>query len=532
VSSLPGTTGSARTLGIVLLLLIVLPLILYSAFEIASLSEGEELMREIYRRQLDAILFSLNQHAWDVSSSWATQLDESIGSGDTLPDPGIARFLARTPTLDAVVEMDSSARRIRNTVRPVGDGFPVSNNEIEACTDTARSRLDALLRFRKVDYRKLEPFVLPDAPTGDARIMILFARSVASGDPGFAGLVFQERRFIDRVIGPKIADVASGEFLVAVFRRGQDTAVIASGPVPPGTQFQRRDLWLFPGHEIGIRLLGATVDETVRTRFNRNLLLILALDLVLLGGAILIYRNVRAQMEFARLKSTFVSNVSHELRTPLALIRMYAETLEMGRLKDERKKQEYYETILRETDRLSHLVNTILNFSRMEAGKRPYKMKEVDLNELVRNVMETYRLHCEQHGIQPVVQLPDTPVTVHADADAITEAIINLIDNAIKYGGTAKHCAVRTAVWPEAAVLEVEDHGIGIAAEHHRKIFDVFYRVPAGLVHETKGSGLGLSLVRHIMTAHNGNVEVKSEPGKGSTFRLVFPVTPAHTRPS
>ncbi|MBK7258040.1 MAG: hypothetical protein IPI01_09610 [Ignavibacteriae bacterium] len=523
MSSLPGTTGSARTLGIVLLLLIVLPLIFYSAFEIASLSEGEELMREIYRRQLDAILFSLNQHAWDVSSSWATQLDQSIGSPAILPDSGITRFLERTPTLDAVVEMDSSARNVRNTLGPGGDATPVSNDEIVARTDTARARLDALLRFRRLDYRKLEPFVLSNARTGDGRIMILFARSLASGGDGFVGLVFQERRFIDRVIGPKIADVASGEFLVAVYRRGQDTAVIASGPVPAGTQFQRRDLWLFPGYEIGIRLLGATVEEAVRTRFKRNLLLIVALDLILLGGAILIYRNVRAQMEFARLKSTFVSNVSHELRTPLALIRMYAETLEMGRLKDERKKQEYYETILRETDRLSHLVNTILNFSRMEAGKRPYKMKETDLTELARGVLETYRLHCEQHGIQPVVELADAPVLVQVDPDAITEAIINLVDNAIKYGGTAKHCAIRTRLRPDAAVLEVEDHGIGIALEHQKKIFDVFYRVPAGLVHETKGSGLGLSLVRHIMNAHNGSVDVESEPGKGSTFRLVFP---------
>lgn len=527
MSSLPGTTGSARTLGIVLLVLIVLPLIFYSAFEIASLSEGEELMREIYRRQLDAILFSLNQHAWDVSSSWATQLDRSLGNREVLPDPALQRFLERTPTLDAVVEMDSSARNVLNTVRPGGDATPLSNDEIIACTDTARTRLDALLRYRRLDYRKLEPFVLSHARNGDGRIMILFARSLASGAEGFAGLVFQERRFIDLVIGPKIADVASGEFLVAVFRRGQDTALIASGPVPPGTQFQRRDLWLFPGHEIGIRLLGATVDEAVRSRFKRNLLLIIALDLVLLGGAILIYRSVRAQMEFARLKSTFVSNVSHELRTPLALIRMYAETLEMGRLKDERKKQEYYETILRETDRLSHLVNTILNFSRMEAGKRPYKMKEVDLNDLVRGVLETYRLHCEQHGIQPLVELADPPVTVQADADAITEAIINLVDNAIKYGGTAKYCAVRTRVRPDTTVLEVEDKGIGIAPEHQKKIFDVFYRVPAGLVHETKGSGLGLSLVRHIMQAHNGSVDVESVPGGGSTFRLIFPH--AHT---
>jgi two-component system phosphate regulon sensor histidine kinase PhoR len=381
-----------------------------------------------------------------------------------------------------------------------------------------------MLRFRKADYRKLEPFVLPDDHPGDGRIMILFARAGRDGASGFAGLIFRERRFIDRVFGPKIADVASGEFLVAVFRRGQDTAVIASSTVPAGARFQRHDLWLFPGHEIGIRLLGATVDEAVRTRFKRNLLLILALDLVLLGGAILIYRNVRAQTEFARLKSTFVSNVSHELRTPLALIRMYAETLEMGRLKEERKKQEYYETILRETDRLSHLVNTILNFSRMEAGKRPYQMKVVGLNDLVHTVVETYRLHFEQHGITPLVMLAEHETHVQADADAVTEAIINLLDNAIKYGGTAKYCAVRTVVQPGAMVVEVEDRGIGIAVEHQKKIFDVFYRVPAGLVHETKGSGLGLSLVRHIMTAHGGTVEVKSDPGKGSTFRLVFPL--------
>jgi two-component system, OmpR family, phosphate regulon sensor histidine kinase PhoR len=530
VSSLPGTTGSARTLGIVLLLLIVLPLIFYSAFEISSLSEGEELMRAIYQRQLDAILFSLNQHAWDVSSSWATQLDRTFGSPDTLPDPSLIRFLERSQTLDGVVEFDSSALNVRNTMRPGVDAGALANQEVAALADTGRPRLDALLRFRRLDYRKLEPFMLPDHDAGDGRIMIVFARSGEHREGQFAGLLFRERRFINQVMGPKILDVASGEFLVAVFRRGQDSAIIASGPVPPGTKFQRRDLWLFPGHEIGIRLLGATVDEEVRMRFRRNLMLIIALDLVLLGGAILIYRSVRAQTEFARLKSTFVSNVSHELRTPLALIRMYAETLEMGRLKDERKKQEYYETILRETDRLSHLVNTILNFSRMEAGKRPYQMKEADLNELVRSVVETYRLHFEQHGIEPVVQLPDAPVIVQADVDAVTEAIINLVDNAIKYGGSAKSCAIRTIVRADTAVIEVEDHGIGIAAEHHRKIFDVFYRVPAGLVHETKGSGLGLSLVRHIMTAHNGTVEVTSEPGKGSTFRLVFPLSSAAPR--
>jgi two-component system phosphate regulon sensor histidine kinase PhoR len=160
----------------------------------------------------------------------------------------------------------------------------------------------------------------------------------------------------------------------------------------------------------------------------------------------------------------------------------------------------------------------------MEAGKRPYRMKNVDLNELARSVLETYRLHLEQHGIVPLVALAGTPAVICADADAVMEAIINLLDNAVKYGGAEKYLAVRTRVDTQGSVLEVEDHGIGIAAEHQKKIFDVFYRVPAGLVHETKGSGLGLSLVRHIMSAHGGSVDVASVPGAGSTFRLIFPV--------
>jgi len=116
------------------------------------------------------------------------------------------------------------------------------------------------------------------------------------------------------------------------------------------------------------------------------------------------------------------------------------------------------------------------------------------------------------------------PVRISADADAVTEAIINLLDNGIKYAGPSRYLAARTLIRDGYGVVEIEDHGIGIAAEYQKKIFDVFYRVPTGMVHETKGSGLGLSLVDHIMTAHNGRVEVSSKPGAGSTFRLLFPL--------
>ncbi len=533
MTSLSGAGSAPRRLGIVLVLLVILPLVFYSAYEITALSEGEELMREMYRRQLDAILFSLNQHAWDVCSHWATQLDVTLLDKAQADRAVLTAYLGRTPALEAVVLADSSLRQL-TIFRPGADtaGTP-GPGRIHELLAAARPRLDALLRFQRLDYRKLEPFVLPDTAGGDGRILIVFSRGMSQGELAFAGLLFRERQFIDRIISPKLADVSAGEFLLGIFRRGEIRPVTASGPVPELSEFQRRDLWLLPGHEIGIRLQGTTVDEVVRARFQRNLFLIVVLDIILLAGALLIYRNVRTQTELARAKSAFVSNVSHELRTPLALIRMFAETLEMGRLKDEVKKQEYYATIVREADRLSHLVNTILNFSRMEAGKRPYTFRSIDLNEILRSVLDTYRLHLEQHGIQPVIGFSAVPVRISADADAVTEAIINLLDNGIKYSGSSKYLAARTLLQDGKGVVEIEDHGIGIAPEHQKKIFEVFYRVPAGMVHETKGSGLGLSLVNHILTAHNGTVEVISKEGEGSTFRLLFPIEkPDHNEPT
>jgi two-component system, OmpR family, phosphate regulon sensor histidine kinase PhoR len=259
----------------------------------------------------------------------------------------------------------------------------------------------------------------------------------------------------------------------------------------------------------------------------RNTALVVVLNLFLLAGVVLVYRNVRGQIELARAKSTFVSNVSHELRTPLALIRMFAETLEMGRLKDDAKKQEYYRTILRETERLTHLVNNLLNFSRMEAGRKPYQLQACSLRDIVRSVVSTYMPHLEHAGFAPLVEIPDDECPVTADKEALAEAIINLLDNAVKYSGDQKFLRVRVARSAADARVEVEDHGIGIPQQYHEKIFEAFFRVPTGFVHDTKGSGLGLSLVSHIMNAHGGRIELESRPGQGTIVRLLFPVAAA-----
>jgi two-component system phosphate regulon sensor histidine kinase PhoR len=246
--------------------------------------------------------------------------------------------------------------------------------------------------------------------------------------------------------------------------------------------------------------------------------------MMLLTGAWLIYRTIRREMELIQLKSDFVSNVSHELRTPLSLIRMFAETLEMKRVKTEKKKYEYYRTIVQESERLSRLVNNLLNFSRMEAGKRNYSLQTVSLNTVVSKVFGFYSLQLRSKNFEVVVDLEKNLPAVEADEEAIAEALHNVIDNAVKYSEKEKYLRVATGRKADMAYVEVQDRGIGIAPEHHGKIFEKFYRVSTGLVQTTKGSGLGLALVQHIVCAHGGRVEVHSTLGNGSTFRLLLPI--------
>jgi two-component system phosphate regulon sensor histidine kinase PhoR len=203
---------------------------------------------------------------------------------------------------------------------------------------------------------------------------------------------------------------------------------------------------------------------------------------------------------------------------------MFGETLEMGRVKSEEKKQEYYNTIVKESERLTRLINNILDFSKMEAGKKQYKFENADLNTIVSNVMNTYSYHLHSEGFAPHIELANNLPMLSIDAEAVTEAIINLVDNAIKYSGEEKFLCLRTNRQGSMLAVEIEDHGVGIAEEHRKKIFDTFYRVGTALVHNTKGSGLGLALVKHIMDAHGGRVEVDSVVGTGSTFRLLFPL--------
>jgi two-component system phosphate regulon sensor histidine kinase PhoR len=161
----------------------------------------------------------------------------------------------------------------------------------------------------------------------------------------------------------------------------------------------------------------------------------------------------------------------------------------------------------------------------MEAGKRNYQLRDIDLNTLVLTAVEFYRIQLRLQHFELVLDLAKKSPMIFGDEEALAEALHNIFDNAIKYSGDGKYIRVATGITASTAFVEIQDHGIGIASEHHAKIFEKFYRVSSGLVHTTKGSGLGLALVDHIMRAHDGTIELYSAPGKGSTFRLLLPLT-------
>ena len=288
----------------------------------------------------------------------------------------------------------------------------------------------------------------------------------------------------------------------------------------------------FRGLALGIKYQGTSVAALGQTWVHRSFLILGILSLLIIGGLMLTKHIVSKEMALARLKSDFVSNVSHELRTPLALIRLYAETLELGRITTPEKKQEYYRIVRKESERLTALINNILDFSRIEAGRKEYEFRETDIADLVRNTLDSYRYQIEQQGFTFEESIDASLPRVYVDREAIARALVNLVNNALKYSADEKFLGVRLYRAIGALKLEVIDRGIGITRREQSKIFDKFYRTGDPLVHNTKGSGLGLSLVRHITHAHGGEIAVESIPGKGSKFTLSLPLTSATQQPA
>jgi len=397
---------------------------------------------------------------------------------------------------------------------------------------------DMLQSISKLEKRGIPYYGVPNgAPRGEKHLyqsMLMFAKPEgAGGHTAIGGIVFDAEYLRDHFFPEMLQTVMSRNLsegqkaVMMVHHKSESSPLAASAGWDGGVPEVERNMdYVFPGLTLAIKTPGTTL-EAIGQRFIRTSFLILGgLSLLLAGGLLLTYRNVSKEMALARLKSDFVSNVSHELRTPLSLIRLYAETLEMGRLNSQEKYQEYYCIIRKESERLSALINNILDFSRIEAGRKEYDFRDTDMRELVRNTLESYRYQIEQHGFTFEEKIDPVP-PMRVDREAMARSIVNLVNNALKYSQDRKYIGVNLYRENGAVKLEVIDHGIGIPSQEQQKIFEKFYRVGDPLVHNTKGSGLGLSLVRHIVQAHGGDVIVDSAPGQGSKFTITLPVNAA-----
>ena len=262
----------------------------------------------------------------------------------------------------------------------------------------------------------------------------------------------------------------------------------------------------------------------------QRLFYFLALAVVLsvtLFGAYLLWRDVRREVLMAQMRSQFVSSVSHELKTPLTAIRMFAETLRLGRSKDPATQAEYLDTIVNESERLTRLLNNVLDFSKIEQGKRIYHPAPASLPEIVQAAARAMEYPLRQRGFELSVHIDEGLPQVRVDGDAIEQAVLNLLSNAMKYSGESRTVGLGVRREGDSAVIQVIDKGVGIDPKDQEHIFEDFYRVPTRENQSLPGTGLGLSLVSHIAKAHGGSVRVESAPDKGSTFSIILPLESA-----
>jgi signal transduction histidine kinase len=235
----------------------------------------------------------------------------------------------------------------------------------------------------------------------------------------------------------------------------------------------------------------------------------------------------RREQKLSELKSRFVANVSHELKTPLAMIKMFSETLQEGRVASQEKADEYYRIISRESTRLSHLIHNMLDFSRIDAGRKQYTMAEVQVGPLVEEAYATHRPELDQLGFEHELHLADDLPAVFGDSESIQQVIHNLIGNAVKYSESDKFIGIdvvrETRRGRVGVLITVKDRGIGIKPAERARLFEGFYRGGDDQVKRRHGTGLGLALVKHIVDAHGGVIDVETRLIKGSAFRVFLP---------
>ncbi|HEX8144585.1 MAG TPA: HAMP domain-containing sensor histidine kinase [Pyrinomonadaceae bacterium] len=533
---------------------VFLPLLLLTYMQYRSLAELQNktkgAFKENLRQGLTIVEHKMEQRLEDVAAQTLTPLG-SI----RLSSPGAAEELEKYfvdvkrshPEIEEIFAFayrdgqrgtDSYAYIYSDKfVKIARAGFTPAQSHILSLFDNARmsqSFLEGNRRYLFINHSC--PTCPPGSHGRQGAYLFYPLNDLTTGEQsGVAGVLLNEGFVRDDLIARSIgetvstyhnADTASSALpAIAITISDENQQVLYSNAAAQNghileTNFDRP----FSTWKARIGLGNRDLDDLARDSFLHSAGATFLVLVFLLCGIALIIRATDREARLAEAKSNFVSNVSHELKTPLSLISLFSEILELGRVNDEEKKTEYYRIIRHESGRLNKMIDNILDFSKIEAGRKTYDFADGDMAEVIDDVLSSYHHQIINSGfdIQTNIRRDLPPVLI--DREAMAQAISNLLDNAIKYSGKVKQLTITTETLGSALSIEIADRGIGIPRAEQAKIFEKFYRVGNGLVHDVKGSGLGLSLVKHIVEAHKGTISVESEVGQGSRFTILLPL--------
>ncbi len=445
--------------------------------------------------------------------------DDRLFHGVQLEDPSKLDELVRN---DALVEtaymLDDQRRLVRGgaTRRTGQEGALVQDWFMHHVVPTLP------LDKQPVEVRGHVRAIWDGGPLAGKPYLMSFMRKV-SGDRTYYVVIEENLNYVVAFVFPQFFPTGSPRLYQVVDEHGQFVSGIpfAEDPdaVTPGAFTDTFDGWVV---RVAERDVG--VQRALHRKRIVDSVLIGAAVTVILAGLAFLAIAIRRERHSNELKSEFISNVSHELKTPLSIISMFGEMLANGRTKSSEQATEYAEIIWRESVRLGRLIDNVLDFAKIERGMGVYEFAEADIAEVVARAVDLVqrRLATAEMTLDADIE-PDLP-QVRLDANAFTLAVLNLIDNAIKYAAEGKKIEVTLHRDGKRLLLTVRDWGPGIDPEEHERIFERFYRARSVRLKPIRGSGIGLALVQHIARAHRGDITVDSTPGRGSTFQLWLPI--------
>jgi signal transduction histidine kinase len=360
---------------------------------------------------------------------------------------------------------------------------------------------------------------------GQTYLVSLLGRS--DSEPGVWGLLLDAGYLGDTVLARSIGGQVDSETTDWAVRGRDGITILARADPPEGTVALNATFagdfppWLIEFYQRPQNPYKRLLASSQSVYFYMFLLI----AAILVFGLVLTVRAVTQELELARLKSDFVSTVSHEFKSPVTSIRQLAEMLQAGRVPDEERRRRYYDVLVEQSSRLSSLVINILDLARIEEGRKEFRFEAIDVGELLRDIATTVQHRVGHEGYVIEADIAKELLPVSGDKDAITQAVTNLIDNAIQYSDDAKQINLSGSLHDELVTIAVEDFGVGIPDDDFDKIFDRFYRGGDALTRSVKGSGLGLTLIQEIVEAHGGTVHVESTLGEGSKFSIRLPAS-------